>query len=64
MSAAAKNPRPLAGRGQGVGGDQTHPLSQANTPHHVLNRQQQLDAPHPLPLPRKGEGGASFGNAQ
>jgi hypothetical protein len=63
MSAAARNPRPLAGRGQGVGGVPTHLCSHANTPRHFLNRQRQLAAPHPLPLPRKGEGGASLGAA-
>ena len=63
MSAAAKNPRPLAGRGQGVGGVPTRPLSQNNAPRQLLNHARQLNAPLPLPLPRKGEGGTSLGDA-
>jgi hypothetical protein len=58
MSAAAKDPRPLAGRGQGVGGVPTRICAQANAQRHILNRRRQLAAPLPLPLPRKGEGGA------
>jgi hypothetical protein len=63
MSAARKNPRPLVGRGQGVGGVQTHHSLQANAQRSILNRALQRIAPPPLPLPHKGGGSASLGDA-
>jgi hypothetical protein len=55
---AQDHPRPLAGRGQGVGGVPTRPLLQNDAPRQILNHNQQLNAPLPLPLPREGEGDA------
>ncbi len=63
MSVAAKNPRPLAGRGQGVGGVPKRRRLQENEQCLILKTPQWLNAPLPLPLPRKGEGGASLGDA-
>ncbi len=55
---AQLHPRPLAGRGQGVGGVQTRRTSLTSALRHVLIHPQLLNAPLPLPLPREGEGDA------